>query len=439
MSPFLLRPSYPNGRRKQLKLVVIGNGIAGNTAAQTVRRLDRDAEITLVSDQSYSFYTACALPHYLAGDLSRRGLFVKTRKTYEKERIRLIAGRKVLSISTDRKTIDLENGAIEYDRLIVASGSRPLVPPIEGVKLPGVHTFKYLDDAAEIKASAPKTAVVVGTGPIGIEAGIALNKRGVKVYMIELMTRIMPRIFDDAPALMLRGILQDHGIEILTGERVMRIAGTDKVEGIVTDKRTITCDLIVMAAGMRPNSELAKEAGIGVAQRGGIVVDHRMATSAPDVYACGDCVEAADLITGAPGMIQLWHNAKEQGEVAGSNAAGAARTFAGSINITSLDVFNSHAVSFGNIHADLAQQQGIEVIEKPHDGQGYHRLVMKGGQIVGAQFIGNVTDMGAVLFALIRKDKLAELKEFGPGRPTIATLLRDYRLSPFLRAKPIQR
>ena len=113
-----------------------------------------------------------------------------------------------------------------------------------------------------------------------------------------------------------------NGVDIFTGERVVRLLGAEKVEGIVTDQRTISCEMVIMAAGMRPNSELAREAGIGVAARGGIIVDQRMATSAPDIYACGDCVEAPDLITGAPGMIQLWHNAKEQGEVAGSNAAG---------------------------------------------------------------------------------------------------------------------
>jgi NADH oxidase (H2O2-forming) len=190
-----------------------------------------------------------------------------------------------------------------------------------------------------------------------------------------------------------------------------------------------------MAAGMRPNSELAKEAGIGVAARGGIIVDRHMATSAPDVFACGDCVEAADLITGAPAMIQLWHNAREQGEVAAYNAAGVPRAFSGSINITSLDVFETHAVSFGTIAADLAQQEGIEVVEEFHGDRDHHRLVIKQGRVVGAQFIGDVKDMGAVLYALIRKDRLSELREYGSGRPTMAMLHRHYRLSPFLAKK----
>ena len=416
-----------------MKFAIIGNGIAGNTAAATIRRIRDDAEITMVSSETHPFYTACALPHYLAGELKKRGLFVKTRDDYHKERITLINGREVIAIDPNEKRLSLDNERLDFDRLIIATGSRPLLPPIEGIKLNGVHTFKYINDATEILAELPDTAVVVGTGPIGIEAGIALSKRGVKVYLIELMTRIMPRLFDDVPASILRDILAEHGIEVFTGERVTSITGDGKVEAILTDKRTVTCQLVIMAAGMRANSELARGAGIAVAAKGGIVVDRQMATSLPHVYACGDCVEAPDMITGTPGMIQLWHNAKEQAEVAGSNAAGVPRTFAGSINITSLDIFDRHAVSFGNIHADIAQQEEVEVVEQSHNGRDYHRLVLKQGKIVGAQFVGDIEDMGAVLYSLIRKDRLSELKEFGSGRPTAATLLRDYRLSPFLQ------
>ena len=420
-----------------MKFVVIGNGIAGNTAAGSIRALDREAEITMISDQVHSFYSACALPRYLAGDLNKRGLFVKNRKDYHKDRVRLLFGQKVVALDVAGKKVVLEKASLDYDRLIVATGSRPLLPPIEGVKLPGVYTFKYLDDAVAIARGIPETAVVVGSGPIGIEAGIALSKRGTKVYIIELMGRIMPRLFDEKPASMLCEILAKHGIEALTGERVMRIGGTDKVESIVTEKRTIPCDLIIMAAGMRPNSEVAKEGGIAVAQRGGIIVNRQMESNIPGVYACGDCVEAADLITGGPSMIQLWHNAKEEAEVAASNAAGVPRSYAGSINITSLDVFGNHAVSFGNIEADLGRQERVEITEESHSPHGYHRLVLKQGRIVGAQFVGDVEDMGAVLYALIRKDRLNELKEFGGIRPAAYVLQQGYRFPKYLTARKL--
>jgi NADH oxidase (H2O2-forming) len=418
-----------------LRFLIIGNGIAGNTAAGMIRHLDATSEITIVSDEKHSFYTACALPHYLAGDLKKRGLFVKTRPDYRKDRISLRFGCRVVSLHPKDKQVLLEGEQLDYDRLIIATGSRPFLPPIEGIKLPGVCTFKYLDDAVRIVHDLPRTAVIVGTGPIGIEAGIALRRRGVAVHMVELMDRIMPRIFDDRPASLLVDVLRAHGVEVLTGERVMRLLGTERVEGIMTDKRTIPCEMVIMAAGMRPNSELAREAGIGVATRGGIIVDKQMATTVPDVYACGDCVEAADMITGAPGMIQLWHNAKEQGGVAGSGAAGVPRSFAGSINITSLDIFDNHAVSFGNIYADLSQQEGVEVIETFHGVGVYHRLVLRHGQVVGAQFVGDSQDMGSVLYALIRKDRLSELREFGTGQPLVHTVQRHYGLSRLLASR----
>jgi NADH oxidase (H2O2-forming) len=418
-----------------MRFVVVGNGIAGNTAADKIREMDREAEITIISDQAHSFYSACALPHYLAGDLGKRGVFIKTREDYRENGVRVLLGRRVVSISTGEKKVILEAASIDYDRLLLATGSRPLVPPIEGIGLPGVSTFKYLDDAVRIAKKVPETAAVIGSGPIGIEAATALRKRGAKVYIIELMGRIMPRLFDDRPALMLSEILSGHGIKVLTGERVISIVGSAKVEGITTDKRTIGCDLIVMAAGMRPNSEIAKQSGVAVASRGGIIVDRHMQTNVVDVYACGDCVEAADLITGGPSMIQLWHNAKEEAEVAASNAVGVRRRYAGSINITSLDVFGNHAVSFGNTEADLAAQEGVEIVEKPHGERGYHRLVLKDGRVVGAQFVGDLEDMGAVLYTLIRKDRLDELVEFGQGRPATSILQQNYRFARFLSAR----
>jgi NADH oxidase (H2O2-forming) len=418
-----------------LRFVVIGNGIAGNTAAGVIRQVDREAAITLVSEEKHSFYTACALPHYVAGDLKQRDLFVKTRPDYRKDGLGVRFGHRVVSLRPQDRTVLLEGGSVDYDRLIIATGSRPFLPPLEGIKLPGVYTFKYLDDAVRIVQTLPGTAVIVGTGPIGIEAGIALRRRGVAVYMIELMNRIMPRIFDDRPASLLNDILRTNGVEVLTGERVVRVMGAEKVEGIVTDRRTISCEMVIMAAGMRPNSELAREAGIGVATRGGIMVDQRMATSAADIYACGDCVEAPDLITGAPGMIQLWHNAKEQGEVAGSNAAGVARRFAGSVNITSLDIFDNHAVSFGSIYADVSHEEGIEVIETSHGSGVYHRLVLRHGQVVGAQFVGHTQDMGSVLYALIRKDRLNDLREFGTGLPLARVFHRHHGLARLLAAR----
>ncbi len=418
-----------------MRFVVIGNGIAGNTAAEKVRELDPRAEITMVSDESESFYTACALPHYLSGDIKRNALFVKRRRDYQSHRIKPVFGCRVVALDTANKKVIFDGGSLDYDRLVLATGARPLVPPIEGVQLPGVCTFKYIGDAARIAKHIPETAVVVGSGPIGTEVAIALRKKGAKVYIIELMGRMMPRLFDDRAASLLSGILAARGIEVSTGERALRIVGNGRVEAIVTDKRTVGCELIVMAAGMRANSEIAKEAGISVAARGGIIVDRQMMTSSSEVFACGDCVEAADFLTGAPSMIQLWHNAKDQAEVAASNAAGTQRNYSGSINITSLDVFGNHAVSFGTVQADLAGRAGIEVIDKAHGENGYHRLVLDHGRIVGAQFVGDLEDMGAVLFSLIRKDKLQDLVEFGQGLPATSVIQRNYRFARFLAAR----
>ncbi len=399
-----------------MNVIVLGNGVAGNTAASTIRQLDKKATITIISEETFPEYTACALPHYISGEHSRRRLFLRTKKDYASEKIKTILGQKVTAIHPESKAIDLDGKSLSYDKLIIATGSRPVVPPIPGVNLAGVFTLKSPVDADRIIEGMGKTVVLIGSGPIGVETAIALRKRGLKVYLIEFLNRIMPKIFDVKPSLMLRNILEEKGITVLTGERVNSILGSTKVEGIVTDKRQIVCDEVVMGVGVRPNVELAKQAGITMGSFGGIAVNRQMQTNFEDIYACGDCVQTRDIATGKETLCLLWHNAKREGVIAGSNCAGIPKIYLGSETLTSLDVYGAHAASFGRIEDDPTQEEKVTVTERS-TGSGYYRLIVSGGKIVGAQSIGDAQDMGALLYALIKRESLSKINQIIENKP----------------------
>jgi NADH oxidase (H2O2-forming) len=296
---------------------------------------------------------------------------------------------------------------IVYDKLIIATGSKPIIPPIKGINRKGVFTFKSIEDADGICTWEGCTAVVIGSGPIGVEASLALRRRGYQVFLIELLDRILPQIFDKYPASLIKDALENSGIDVGTQEKVVEILGGGKVEGVLSDRREIKCDTVILATGMRPEKGFV-EGILELGKLGGIKVNHRMSTNIQDVYACGDCAEALSLIDGQPILSLLWHNARQQGEVAGSNAAGIPRTYTGSLNITAVDVFGLKEVSIGSIGTSL--DSGLDIIEVRRNG-GYRRLVLSNGVLVGIQSINWDEDLGLFLAAILRKEKVKTYKD----------------------------
>jgi NADH oxidase (H2O2-forming) len=389
-------------------VIVLGNGVAGNTASSTLRHLDNQADIVIISEEAFPEYTACALPHYIAGEFDREQLFLRTEKSYSDERIKTILGQKVTAINPGNKLISLDSQSLSYDKLIIATGSTPVKPPIPGIELDGVFTLKSPGDADRILGNLGKSTVVIGSGPVGVETAIALRKRGAEVHLVEFLDRIMPKIFDEKPASILTEILEKHEIKVFTGERVVSISGNGRVESATTDKRVIECDEIVLSVGMRPNVELAKQAGINIGPLGGIAVNRQMKTNLEGIYACGDCVETKDMASGKDNLSPLWHNAKRQGIIAAYNCAGIHKIYPGSETITSLDVYGTHAVSFGDIETDN-KDGDIEVIEKD-TGSNYHRLVISKRRLVGAQSVGDAKDLGALLYAMVKRENLNKIQ-----------------------------
>jgi len=407
---------------KQKRFVVIGNGIAGMSAAYAIRKLQKESKIKIISEEPNPTYSHCVLPDYLSGEISRDRVFVREFPDYLRKNIQLIKSKKAISLDLERKNVILQAEKIAYDKLIIATGSKPIIPPIKGINKKGVFTFKSIEDADGICTWEGCTAVVIGSGPIGIEASLALKRKGYKVFLIELLDRILPQVFDDYPASLIREVLEVNGIDVATQERVVEILGRESVEGVVSDRRVIKCDTVILATGMRPEKELV-EGILELGKLGGIKVNQRMGTNIQDVYACGDCAEAQSLIDGRPILSLLWHNARQQGEVAGSNAAGIPRAYVGSLNITAVDVFDLKAVSIGDIGASLAS--GLDIIEVRRNG-GYRRLVLSNGVLVGVQSISWDEDLGLFLSAILGKEKVKTYKDLMPFRRLPFRFLKQF-------------
>lgn len=390
------------------QFVIIGNGIAGNSAASAIRQYDRQAEVTLISEESEPLYSPCAFHKYLSGEMALEALYLKRMEDYSREAVRTIFGQKVFDVDGKAKEIRTGEKRFPFDKLVVATGGLPVFPPIRGADIKGVFALKTLKDAQAIATFEARSAVVIGSGPIGIEAAVGLRKKGLGVFLIEILDRILPRLFDERPALILREIMDDQGIEVSTGERVLEIIGGERVTGVATDKRQIGCDMVIMGAGVRPNVELARRMGCEIGSLGGIKTNEYLKTSLEDIYACGDCVESKDILTGERTLSLLWPSAKRQGWIAGSNCVGAQKKFIGSFGATNLELLGGFAVSAGRIGESFQDTVAYETVEGAH-GPAYYKLIIFEDQLVGIQLINRSQHAGLLFSRMLRRDHLLHL------------------------------
>ncbi|MGD9319341.1 MAG: FAD-dependent oxidoreductase [Desulfobacteraceae bacterium] len=421
-----------------MKVVVIGNGIGGFSAASNIRHLDNNCEITMISAEKTPLYSACVLPEYISGKIRRENTFVKEESDYKRLGIHTLFGHEVKEIDAPAKKVTIDDGkALPFDRLVLATGSEAISL---GEPKKGVFKVKTLKDADDIIAHEGRKAVVVGSGAIGIEVAIALYHRGYEVTIVEMMDQILPLVLDQKAAVKVQGILGEHGIKVLNGECAESILGQDRVEGLRTDKRELECDALICALGMRPKVKLAQEAGIKVGNAGGIRVDSHLQSSLSGIYACGDCVEANDILTGEPYLNLFWHNANCQGSVVARNCTGFTTEYPGSRNILNMDVFGNHLVGFGYTESALqkfrhtkaanGQPTELSIIEGEQNG-GYYRLVLLGDRCIGGQFINIKKDLGLLWALMYRRKSIKELLRVFEKEEVMCRRPYLFRLSPF--------
>jgi nitrite reductase (NADH) large subunit len=370
------------------RLVVAGNGMAAmRTVEALLSRAPGRYEITLVGAEPHPNYNRIMLSAVLAGDKTVDEIVLNPRGWYAENGLTLRAGKPVTAVDRTAKTVSIEGvGAIFYDKLLFATGSKPLAPPIPGLGLPGVRSFRDIADVDAMIGAARRhrRAVVIGGGLLGLEAAGGLQRRGMSVAVVHLMPTLMERQLDVIAGELLRRDLEARGIDFFTNSQTEAIVGHQRVEGVrLADGRQIAADLVVLAIGVRPNIDLAAAAGLDVGR--GVRVGDDMRTSDPHIYAVGECIEHRGQTFGLVGPI--W----EQAEVCAARLAGdEAAAYRPSPVSASLKVTGVNLFSAGLLAAVDDADQEVAL----HDRRRglYKKLVLRAGRIVGSVLYGHVAD-----------------------------------------------
>lgn len=384
----------------QTRYLIIGNSAGGIGAAEAIRQIDKEGALTIVSEERYPTYSRPLISKYLAGERALEGVLFRPLDFYDQNNILFLPGKKVTHLELDDRTAWLEdNEQNVWEKLLLAVGGKPIFPKMKGSDKKGVFTFINLDDAKAVDRflDNARKAVVIGGGLIGISVTEALVKRGIDVIVVEMKERVLNTILDQQASLMTEEVLTRAGVEIITGHTVIEITGRETVGGIVLDNGdTMPCDLVLVAIGVSPRSDLALDAKLKVNR--GVVVDCHMATSHPNVYACGDVAEAYDFVYGENRLSPIWPNAYIGGRIAGFNMAGIPTKYPGGTAMNSLNYFGIDIASAGIPTAP--NNDGYEVICK-QDSNMYQKVILKDNLIVGMVFVEDIEKSG-IIFGLMR-------------------------------------
>ncbi len=394
-----------------MRHVIIGSGVAGMTAALDLSR-QPEAEVEIYTAEPYAYYYRPQLTNFLAGSVALEQVVRRTVEWYTERGIYLHLDSPVATIRPAEKRILLADGRpVTYDRLLLATGSQPFVPPIENVTQAGVFTLRTLADALQIRAYARdcRQAVVVGGGLLGLEAARGLQGMGLEVSIVELFPWLMPVQLDEAGGEILRRFVLAQGYAVHTGSAVSRVEGEGEVTGVgLAEGQHLPAQLLLIAAGVRPNTALATEAGLEVDR--GVVVDERMATSVPDVYAAGDAASFRGVCWAIVTIAQA------QARVAAASMAGDGARYEPIVPVTSLKVLGVEVSSAGKTRISEAERgAGYEEFSAGDpEAFTYRKLVLHEGQPVGAMVIGDKA---------LAKALIARVEEGKPLSPTEARTL----------------
>ncbi len=439
-----------------MKIVILGGVAAGAKAAAKARRMLPDAQIDLYTDDTHISYSACGLPYYVEGNFEDyKLLLVRSPEDFEKNGVHIHLQNRAAKILPNSKQVLIEDLVSKkaflvcYDKLIIAIGARPIVPPIKNVNLKNVFTIRKIEDGIAIREMAEKSqnAAIIGGGYIGIEMLEALVKQNVYVTLIEYAPTIMQTFDDDMSHLILEQLKFTCGnrFEILTSEMATEFSGDNEgVKSVRTGSgKEIPVDFVVLCAGVVPNTEIARDAEIAIGETGAIKVNERMETNIPDIFACGDCVEENLLITNTKIWLPLGTNANKEGRVAAINACGGDEKFYGVLG-SAVTRCLSLTMSMTGLTVKKAEQLGIETISATvtkNDKVGYmpdvNNITLKlianksTGKLLGCQGIGagdadkRVNTVTSSLLAGLTVDEFYrnDLTYAPPFSPTIDPLL----------------
>lgn len=401
-----------------MKYVIIGNSAAGIACVEGIRSADAEGEITIVSDESFAAYGRPLISYYLLGATDRQRMLYRPADFYEKNKVRTLLGARAEKIDPAAQKIVLRGGGeIPYDRLLVATGSRPFEPPMEGIGgVKNKFNFMTLQDALSLEKvlSKRKNVLIIGAGLIGLKCLEGILERVKSVSVVDMAGRILPSILDDAGAAVVRRELEGKGAKFYLSDSVAKFDGGT---AHLKSGKEISFDILVVAVGVRPNTELIKDAGGEVSR--GIVTDEKQQTSLQNVYAAGDCAESFDITSDVRKVLALLPNAYRQGYTAGVNMAGGEASFAGAMPLNAIGFFGSHVLTAGSYEGESFVQA---------EGDVYRRFFCKDGVLKGFILV-NSPERAGIYTSLIRnKTPLSEVDfKSLEGAPNLAAFPRAAR------------
>ena len=388
-----------------MRYVIVGSGPAGISAAEEIRKTDPVGPITMITADPDPAYSPVMLTYWMSGHTPKERLFFRDVGPWTIDYgMDLRCGKQAKAIDVQRQVVILSPGEeVTYDRLLIATGAVPLIPPIPGIRVKGVCTFRTFADAEEILTSRQdlEQVCIMGGGFIGIKLACHLRERGLSVLVVEKEPRLASRIFDQRASDIVKEQLRRHGLSVETGAGIVEISNRDGwVSGVrLEDGRIFPAQILVVAVGVRPNTSFigAPIAAIG----GGITVDERMETSMPHVYAAGDVATTRDSITSSPFSNAVWPAATRQGKVAGANMAGGRRSCIHNFNLNALNLYGLQVASAG--HSLEPKRDDITVFQE-EKGNNYRKIVLKSGVLIGFILIGDTSRAGFFLSRMKRGD-----------------------------------
>jgi nitrite reductase (NADH) large subunit len=383
-----------------MKAIIIGNGLAGTMAAKTLRELDPQVEVAVFAEEGYPYYPRPNLIEYVAGKLPYERIFAFSEEWHVRQKIDVRLGTSVRKIHPGSREIELDAEKREaYDVLLIANGASSFIPPIKGADKHGVFTLRTLDDAQAIidYVQEHHQVVIIGGGLLGLEIARAIRLRGAEVEVVEFFDRLLPRQLDPQGASLLKSQIESLGIRVRLGVTTEEIIGQSEISGIQLKGGTnVTANMAIIAAGVRPNLSLPKDAGLAADQ--GLVVDDRLRTSHPQIFAAGDSVQHRGKVYG------IIPASFDQARTAAYNMLGQEKIYEGTVPANTLKVAGLYVTSLGLVNPE---GQGYEEIRKFSKEEGiYKKVVLQDGALVGAVWMGTKKGTNEIARAVMAKTKV---------------------------------